>query len=80
MDYKLNQAMTLIVASIPNVVSFLKQINALYMSHFPGGASSKEPACNAGDARDMGSIPGSGRSPEEGMVIAPVFLPGDSHG
>ena len=23
----------------------------------------KEPACNAGDARDMGSIPGSGRFP-----------------
>ena len=26
----------------------------------------KEPACNAGDARDMGSIPGSGRSPGAG--------------
>ena len=30
---------------------------------FPGGSDSKESACNAGDA---GSIPGSGRSPEEG--------------
>ena len=30
---------------------------------FPGGSGSKEPACNAGD---MGSIPGSGRFPEEG--------------
>ena len=28
---------------------------------FPGGASGKE--ANAGDARDVGSIPGSGRSP-----------------
>ena len=26
----------------------------------------EESVCNAGDAGDMGSIPGSGRSPEEG--------------
>ena len=32
---------------------------------FPGGASGKEPASN-GDLRDMSSIPGLGRSPEEG--------------
>ena len=33
---------------------------------FPGGASGKEknPPANAGDIRDMGSIPGLGRSPE----------------
>ena len=31
-------------------------------SGFPGGSDDKEPACNAGDARDMGSIPGLGRS------------------
>ena len=30
---------------------------------FPGGPDSKEFACNAGD---LGSIPGSGRSPTEG--------------
>ena len=30
---------------------------------FPGGSDGKESACNAGD---MGSIPGSGRSPGEG--------------
>ena len=30
---------------------------------FRGGAHGKEPACNAGNARDVGSIPGSGRSP-----------------
>ena len=29
----------------------------------PGGSDGKESACNAGD---MGSIPGSGRSPVEG--------------
>ena len=32
---------------------------------------------NAGDTIDVGSIPGSGRSPGEGD---PVFLPGKSHG
>ena len=29
----------------------------------------KSPAANAGDIRDTGSIPGSGRSPGEGMAI-----------
>ena len=29
---------------------------------FPGGASGKEPTCSAGDSRDVGSIPESGRS------------------
>ena len=31
---------------------------------FPGGSEGKAPACNAGD---LGSIPGSGRSPEKEM-------------
>ena len=30
---------------------------------FPGGSAGKEPTCNA---RDLGSIPGLGRSPGEG--------------
>ena len=30
---------------------------------FPGGSDGKESTCNTGD---LGSIPGSGRSPEEG--------------
>ena len=34
---------------------------------------------NVGDARDMGSIPGSGRSPGGGNGN-PVFLPGKFHG
>jgi len=33
------------------------------MRGFPGGSDGKKPACNVGDP---GSIPGSGRSPEEG--------------
>ena len=31
-----------------------------------GGTRGKESACSAGDARDAGSIPGSGRPPGEG--------------
>ena len=33
---------------------------------FPGGTSGKEPPANAGDIREVGSIPGSGRSPGGG--------------
>ena len=33
---------------------------------FPGGAVVKNPPVNAGDTRDAGSIPGSGRSPGGG--------------
>ena len=33
---------------------------------FPGGPVVKNPHANAGDIRDMGSIPGSGRSLGEG--------------
>ena len=38
----------------------------LAASAFPRGASGKESACQAGDARDVGSIHGWGRSPEVG--------------
>ena len=37
------------------------------MYGFPGSSAGKESACNA---EDPGSIPGSGRSPEEGMGYA----------
>ena len=36
--------------------------NLKYNMGFPGGASDKEPDCLAGNVRDMGSIPGLGRS------------------
>ena len=41
----------------------------------------KKPLANEGDLRDMGSIPGLGRSPGggHGNPLA-VFLPGESHG
>ena len=30
---------------------------------FPGGSAVKNPPANAGDVTDLGSVPGSGRSP-----------------
>ena len=48
---------------------------------FPGGAVVKNLPANAGDARDTGLIPGSGRSPyRRKWQLTPVFLPGKSHG
>jgi len=41
----------------------------------------KDLPANAGDVRDIGLIPGLGRSLGEGMEASPVFLPGESsHG
>ena len=41
----------------------------------------KNPLANAGDIRDVGSIPGSGRSPwRRAWQPTQVFLPGESHG
>ena len=45
---------------------------------FPGGSDGKASAYNVGD---LGSIPGSGRSPGgRKWQPTPVFLPGKSHG
>ena len=48
--------------------SFIKHVtkNFLLLLLIYGGASCKEPAWNAGDLRDIGSIPGLGRSPGDG--------------
>ena len=35
-----------------------------HISVLPGGSVGKESTCNSGDSGDVGSIPGSGRSPE----------------
>ena len=40
----------------------------------------KNPPANAGDIRDPGLIPGSGRSPGEGHETHSSILPGESHG
>ena len=44
---------------------------------FSGDSDGKESACNA---RDLGLIPGLGRSPGEGNGNPPKFLPGEFHG
>ena len=46
---------------------------------FPTALVVKNLLANAGDTRDLGSIPGLGRSPG-GWQPTPVFLPGESHG
>ena len=55
---------------------FWKEVHILYQFYFnrtsksegfPGGASGKNLPASGGDIRDVGSIPGSGRSPEGGQ-------------
>ena len=41
---------------------------------FSSGSDSTESACNAGDARDLGSIPGLGRSPGRGNATHSSIL------
>ena len=40
----------------------------------------KNTPAGAGDVRDVGSIPGSGKSPEKVWESTPLFLPGESYG
>ena len=42
----------------------------MFLMSFPGGSEVKASACNAGD---LGSIPGSGRSPGEGKGYPPQY-------
>ena len=51
---------------ISSLSRFSKRYLLKYGGGFPGGASGKEPSCNVGDTRDMGSIPELGRSPGGG--------------
>ena len=47
---------------------------------FPGGAVVKNLPANAGEAREVGSIPGSGRFPWRKKWLPTLgFLPGESH-
>ena len=48
---------------------------------FPGGTSGKESACNAGNIKDTGSIPGLEHPLEKGMAThSRLLLPGESNG
>ena len=52
-----------------------------FLRDFSDGTVVKNPPANAGDARDLGMIPGLGRSPGEGNGnLLPVFLFGKFHG
>ena len=51
----------------------------MYIFFYPLKIVIKNPPASAGDVRDVGSIPGSGRSPGGGQSTS-VFLPGESHG
>ena len=55
-------------------LSYAPQLSRGQYPGFPGGAVVDNPPANAGDATDVGLMPGSGRSLEEGMAIPPVFL------
>ena len=48
------------------MIALFEELLGLVGSKDPGGSDSKEYACSAGEARDMSSIPGSGRPPREG--------------
>jgi len=49
---------------VKNLISaFLWLIKVVFSFGFPGGSDGKESVCSVGD---LGSIPGSGRSPGEG--------------
>ena len=45
-------------------IYFLSNFQVYNVVGFPGGLVVKNPSANAGDPGDVGSIPGSGRSPE----------------
>ena len=53
----------------------LQRLLNKWIMGFPGGSDGKEPICNA---RDLGSIPGLGRSPGEEKGYP--FWPGEFHG
>ena len=44
-----------------------------FLAGFPGGLVVKNLPASVGDAGDMGSIPGSGRSPERGNSNPPQY-------
>ena len=56
-------------------------VRAVSAQGSPDGSGVKNLPANAGDTRDVGSIPGLGRSPwRMEWQPTPVFLPGESQG
>ena len=52
-------------------ISLIFNMISSFVTGFPGGSDSKESSCNVGDP---GSIPGLGRSLEEGMATYSSIL------
>ena len=80
MDMSLSELRELVMdreawrAAIHGVAKSRKQLSDFHFDFhadlgFPGGASGKELPANAGEVRDVGSIPGLGRSPGGGNGI-----------
>ena len=64
--------------NLPASAGYTGLTSGLRSSQLPGSSDGKAPACNEGD---LGSIPGSGRSPGEGKwQPTPVLLPGKCYG
>ena len=65
--HSFTQQFLLHASCIPNIMAIVVALSTLGILQlsmgFPGGSEGKASACNAGD---LGSIPGSGRSPGEG--------------
>ena len=55
-----------VITTTNSLIFFYSRYTQEYLSDFLGGSSGKSPHANAGNARDAGSIPGLGRSPEGG--------------
>ena len=59
-------------------IAFYEQNLTIMKMGFASSSAGEESTCNAGE---LGSIPGSERSPGEGIDLAtPVFLPREFHG
>ena len=61
------------------VIYLTYMFNTFIFMGFPGDTVVKNLLAIVGDIRDVGLIPGSGRSPGEGNGIS-VFLPGKPYG
>ena len=70
--------------SVASLILFLRGVNCRSRSRRPSQVTLvvKNLPANAGDIRDMSSVPGSGRSSGEGNgnPLTPVFLREKSHG
>ena len=69
------------VVSISSLLGQVVSVCLLQSHSFPGGTVVKNPPADAGDAGNVGSISGLGRSPgERGGQPTSVVFPGKSHG